>query len=455
MLGGNVLPTLLRLSAPTVALMSLQGIVSAGETALVGRLGSAALAGASLSFPLVMLMTTLSAGAYGGGVASAVARSLGANRPSEAGEVAGTALSLAGLIGAMYMAGMLLLGPAIYRTLGASGASLEAAIAYSRILFLGTAPFWLFGAAASVLRGSGNAAYPAIGGAIGGVVTLACSPLLIFGAGSIPGLGIGGAAAAIVAYNIAAMAVLIRALVSGRSAARLTLARLLPRRQHVAAILRVAVPSACGTVLTNATVLVLTGLVAPFGEIATAGYGAGGRLEYLLIPLVFGIGSALVPLVAANDAAGQFERVRQFTRTGALLATGACGAVGLTVTLLPDLWMRLFSSDAGVLEIGRAYLMRVGPAYPFLGLGLSLYFAAQGRGRTVPPLLATSSRLAIVGFFGTFGMTIFRWKLESLFLLMSLGLMIYALVMVAVMRRELGLAAQENPEPALNATPAG
>jgi Na+-driven multidrug efflux pump len=243
--------------------------------------------------------------------------------------------------------------------------------------------------------------------------------------------------------------------VSGRSAARLTLARLLPRRQHVATILRVAVPSACGTLLTNATVLVLTGLVAPFGEIATAGYGAGGRLEYLLIPLVFGIGSALVPLVAANDAAGQFERVRQFTRTGAILATGACGAVGLTVALLPDLWMRLFSSDAGVLEIGRAYLMRVGPAYPFLGLGLSLYFAAQGRGRTVPPLLATSSRLAIVGFFGTFGMTIFRWKLESLFLLMSLGLMIYALVMVAVMRRELGLAAQENPEPALNATPAG
>ena len=74
LLEGPVLPTLLRLAAPTVALMLLQGVVAAGEAAFVGRLGSDALAGVSLSFPLVMLMTTLSAGAYGGGVASGVAR---------------------------------------------------------------------------------------------------------------------------------------------------------------------------------------------------------------------------------------------------------------------------------------------------------------------------------------------------------------------------------------------
>ena len=74
LLEGPVLPTLLRLAAPTVALMLLQGVIAAGEAAFVGRLGSHALAGVSLSFPLAMLMTTLSAGAYGGGVASGVAR---------------------------------------------------------------------------------------------------------------------------------------------------------------------------------------------------------------------------------------------------------------------------------------------------------------------------------------------------------------------------------------------
>jgi hypothetical protein len=70
LLEGPVLATLLRLAAPTVALMLLEGVVDAGEAVFVGRLGSDALAGVSLSFPLVMLRTTLSAGAYGGGVAS-------------------------------------------------------------------------------------------------------------------------------------------------------------------------------------------------------------------------------------------------------------------------------------------------------------------------------------------------------------------------------------------------
>src|SRR6516225_8458438 len=107
-----VLRTLLRLAAPTVALMLLQGVIAAGEAAFVGRLGSAALAGVSLSFPLVMLMTTLSAGAYGGGVASGIARALGAGRDEDAMRLAGTALGIAAILGLAWTAAMWLLGRA-------------------------------------------------------------------------------------------------------------------------------------------------------------------------------------------------------------------------------------------------------------------------------------------------------------------------------------------------------
>src|SRR5258708_759822 len=99
LLEGPVLATLLRLAAPTVALMLLQGVIAAGEAAFVGRLGSHALAGVSLSFPLVMLMTTLSAGAFGGGIASGVARALGGGRATDADRLAGTALGLSALLG--------------------------------------------------------------------------------------------------------------------------------------------------------------------------------------------------------------------------------------------------------------------------------------------------------------------------------------------------------------------
>jgi putative MATE family efflux protein len=439
LLEGPVLPTLLKLAAPTAALMLLQGVIAAGEAAFVGRLGSAALAGVSLSFPLLMLMTTLSAGAYGGGVASGVARALGAGRSQDARRLAGTAVGMSAILGLVWMVAMQLFGRAFYATLGASGPALEAAVLYSDVLFLGAVPFWLFNAAASILRGGGNAAYPATAGAVGGVVTLAVSPLVIFGAGPLPGLGIAGAAWAVVVYNAAMAAVLLRAVWAPDSLARPDLAALVPRWRHAFEILRVSVPSAASTLVMNLAFLILTALVAPFGAEAIAAYGAAGRLEYLLIPIVFGVGSALVPLVAASDGAGDFDRVRRLTRAGAALGAGAGGLVGIAVALFPSSWMGLFTLDTTVAGLGRSYLVRVGPAYGFLGLGLALYFAAQGRGRTMQPMLATLTRLLVAGALGWVGLNVLGWGIDSLFALMACGLVSYGVVMVAVMRRELGL----------------
>jgi putative MATE family efflux protein len=444
LLEGPVLATLLRLAAPTVALMLLQGVIAAGEAAFVGRLGSAALAGVSLSFPLVMLMATLSAGAYGGGVASGVARALGAGRNHDARRLAGTAFGMSALLGLAWTAVMLLFGRTFYTALGATGEALEAAVLYSDVLFLGAVPFWLFNAAASILRGGGNAVYPAAAGTVGGLVTLAVSPLVIFGAGPVPALGIAGAAWAVVAYNVAMAVVLLRAVWATGSPTRPNVQALVPRWRYAFEVLRVSVPSAASTLLTNLTFIILTALVAPFGAEAIAGYGAGGRLEYLLIPIVFGVGSALVPLVAASDGAGDLDRVRTLTRAGAALGAGACGLVGVTAALFHSAWMGLFTSDAAVAEFGGAYLVRVGPAYAFLGLGLALYFAAQGRGRTTQPLLATLTRLLVAGALGSVALGVLDWGMDSLFALMACGLVSYGVVMVAVMRRELGLVARRS-----------
>src|SRR5258706_7845832 len=135
LLEGPVLATLLRLAAPTVALMLLQGVIAAGEAAFVGRLGSHARAGVSLGFPLVMLMTTLSAGAYGGGVASGVAGALGAGRSGDAARLAGTALGMSAILGLASTAAIMLFGRAFYAALGATGPALEAAVLYSDVLF--------------------------------------------------------------------------------------------------------------------------------------------------------------------------------------------------------------------------------------------------------------------------------------------------------------------------------
>jgi putative MATE family efflux protein len=440
LLEGPVLPTLLRLAAPTVALMLLQAVLAAGETALVGRLGSAALAGVSLSFPLIMLMSTLAVGAYGGGVAAGVARFLGAGKPRDAVGLAGTSLTLAALFGVGFTAMMLACGRLFYTWLGARGQALELAIRYSDLYFLGAVPYWVFSAAVSILRASGNTAYPAAASSIGSVITLSISPMLIWGIGPWDGFGLSGAAGAAVGYCVVMMLVLLRALRSGRSAVRPDLASLVPRWRYIAEILRISVPSAGNSLMSNLNFVILTGLVAPFGEAATAGYGAGGRLEYLLIPIVFGVGSALVPLVAASDGAGDLARIRGFTRAGAGLGAAACGAVGTLVACFPNAWMALFTPDPAVRGVGEAYLIRVGPAYAFLGLGLGLYFAAQGRGRVVPPLLAGFTRLLVAGIGGSVAVGLFGCGCDFVFMMMSVGLVAYGSIMVVVMRRELGLS---------------
>ncbi|VTR98021.1 multidrug transporter : Multidrug transporter MatE OS=Cupriavidus sp. SK-3 GN=CF70_018180 PE=4 SV=1: MatE: MatE [Gemmata massiliana] len=348
LLEGPVLPTLLRLSAPTIALMTFQAVVNAAEAYFVGFLGSDALAAISLSFPLVMLMTTLSAGAYGGGVAAAVARAIGGGRREEAARLAGTALTIGALLGATFSVVILTFGREIFAGLGATGPVLDAAVEYSNVMFLGAVPFWVFQAAASCLRGSGNTSYPAVVGAIGGVVTLAVSPALIFGVGPLAGMGLIGAAWAVVGYNVVSAVLLIRALRTPGSPFRAAFEFLRPDRRRAAAILRVAVPSAFNTIQSNLTFLALTALVAPFGTTAIAGYGMGGRLEFLLIPIVFGVGSALVPLVGANAGAGNRTRVRQATRAGLVLGAGAGALVGLTAAALPIVWMGLFTTDPRV-----------------------------------------------------------------------------------------------------------
>ena len=101
--------------------------------------------------------------------------------------------------------------------------------------------------------------------------------------------------------------------------------------------------------------------------------------------------------------------------------------------------MGLFTSDATVAGFGKSYLVAVGPAYAFLGMGQALSFAAQGRGRMVQPLLATLARLLVAGALGALALGALGWGIDSLFGLMACGLASYGVVMLAVMRRELGL----------------
>lgn len=452
LLEAPIASTLLRLAAPNVAVMVAQVAVSTCETAFVGWLGPEALAGVALVFPLVMLMQTMSAGGMGGGVASAIARALGAGRRQDAEALVVHALLIACVMAALFTASALWGGPALYQAMGGTGGTLAAALAYSQVVFSGALSVWLFNTLASIVRGTGNMLLPAGVVVGGGVVILILSPALILGWGPLPRLEIAGAGLALIAYYSAGSLVLLGYLCSHCSLVRLTVFGVRFRRAWFWEILRVGAPGSLNTLLTNLNVALLTGLVGPFGTHALAGYGLGVRLEYLQIPLVFGFGSALVTMVGTNIGAGYMARAQRTAWVGAGLAAAVTGGIGLCGALFPRLWLNLFSTDTAVLATGATYLRIVGPTYGFFGLGLALYFASQGAGRLLWPLLAGVVRLVVAAGGGWVAMHWFAGGLAALCTAMALGLVIFGITVATAMQAGAWEAAETTAQRGRSAT---
>jgi putative MATE family efflux protein len=425
LLDGAIVPTLLRLAAPNVAVMMIQAILTTADAFWVGRLGADALAGVSLVFPLIMLMQTMSAGGMGGGVASAVARALGGGRAKDATALVLHATVIAVVMGLLFTVVLLAAGPAVYRAMGGRDGALDAALMYSNVIFAGAVAPWLYNTLGSVVRGTGNMAVPAIVMAISALLQVVLTPTLVLGLGGAPRLGIAGAGISTVTAFALGSAMLVAYLLSGRSLVRLQVRGLRLRGALFGDILRVGAPGALNTVQTNLTIVLLTGLVGPFGTFALAGYGMGARLEYLQIPLVFGFGSALVAMVGTNVGAGRLARAERIAWVGAGLAASVTTAIGVTGALAPWLWMGLFTTDPSVLAAGTLYLRIVGPFYGFFGLGLALYFASQGAGRLLWPLVAGFFRMTVAA---VGGYLVTRWlgfDLPALFAVMALALVCF------------------------------
>jgi putative MATE family efflux protein len=427
LLEAPILPTLLRLGLPNVLVMLAQAGTGLIETYFIGQLGTDALAGMALVFPLVMLMQMMSAGAMGGGIASAIARALGAQRRADADALVLHAIVIA--IGFGLLFSVLLLGGGrwLYARMGGSGAALEATLTYSNWVFAGAVLVWLFNSLSAVIRGTGNMAFPAKVTVVGAVLLVPLSALLIFGAGPLPGLGIAGGALALLSYYLGCSLVLAGYLWSQHSLLRPSLKGVRLQRRLFSAILVVGLTGAIATVMTNLTIAISTALVGGFGTAAIAGYGTASRLEYLLVPLVFGLGAPLVAMVGTCIGAGQRERALRAAWIGAALAFAMTQAIGLWAAAFPHTWLRLFSDDPAMLEAGTIYLRSVGPVYGFFGLGLVLYFASQGAGRLKWPVLGTLIRLLVAALGGWLAL---RWGggLAAVFIAQAAALVIYGLV---------------------------
>jgi putative MATE family efflux protein len=378
LLEGPLLRKLIRLALPTVAVLFMTTLLSVAETYFVSSLGRDAIAAASLVVPVMMLMAMVSSGGIGGGVSSAIAHARGAGNLEHSESLVWHAFVIAAAAGGLFSLVLLLGGPAIYKGLGGSGNALHQAVLYSNILFAGAIPAWMLTLLQAALRGAGNVKVPALimlGGVVGGLIL---SPVLIKGWLGLPSMGVAGAGIAQVLCNIVALGVVIRYMRSPSCSLKLRPYPL--KREHFAAILGVGLPSAVNAVMAALSITAMTAAAGTAGVAAIAGYGIASRLDMLLVPVMFGFGTATITLVGTNLGAGNVARARRAAIVNVLFVATIVGVIGVLVALFPTLWLGLFTDDA--------------PFYAVLGVIFGLYFAGQGARRIRWPMTASALRFA-------------------------------------------------------------
>jgi putative MATE family efflux protein len=429
MLHGPIFKTMMRLALPTIGVLVAQTLVNVAETFYVSRLGTDALVGVSLVFPVWMLMMMMAAGGIGGGVASAVARAAGAGRHEDANALVLHTLVLAVAFGLLFSVLAIGLGSHLYQALGGTGAALHSALVYSNFIFLSAVPIWVVNLQSAALRGIGNVRVPALVTFVGAAVLVPLSPALIFGIGPFPGFGVAGAGIAVTLYYCAAAVAMLWYMASGRSGLRLSFDRL--RWRLFRDILKVGLLAALNTIQLNLMVLLVTAAVGRFGVDAIGGYGTASRLDYVLIPILFGLGTAILTMVGTNIGAGQIARAKKIAWLGTAISVIFTQTVGLLVAIFPWLWIGLFSHDSAVLETGSLYFRIVGPVYFANGIIFALGFAAQGSGHMGRIFLAGAIRLLIAAGGGWIAVAVFGLPQAGLFALISVALITAAAICVA------------------------
>ena len=438
-LTGSISELLVRLAAPNILATGAMTAVIFADVYYVGQLGTKALASLAIVFPFQTLMGMMSNGAIGGGVASSIVRSLGSNDAGDAESAAWHALGIGAVGAVIYTVVLGVFARPMLGLLIDSGDVLDGAVSYAYIVFGGAAVMWTTYMLSAILRGIGAMGITANAVIGASIIHVFLAGALTLGWGPFPEVGLNGPAIAMVVSHALALAYLSTQVFRGTE--RLNLKRYpisIERLKDIMQVGGLGLINSSGLVL---TVIVVTAFVGRFGEEALAGYGLGSRLELTLVPLAFGVGGALVTTVGGNFGAGQFGRARKIAWTGAGVTFGVTMTLGVLISVVPEIWLDLFTTEPEVFNVGALYLGIAALTYGVFAGGQTLYFASQGTGNMVIPVVITYTRFAVVAGFGM-GALWFDWSLETVFTGVAIGLAVVGLGQIL----NVALSRSWNPE---------
>ena len=372
-----------------IATMMGQALVDAW---FLGRVGDLALAAHAFSFPILMIVTSVSIG-LGAGTSSVVARAIGSGDHRRARRLATDSLLLSFLItGAVAIVGVLTIEP-LFRVLGAPEEMIPLIRGFMTILYAGV-PFVVVGMVGMAsMRATGDTRLPSRLMIMGSILNVVLDPILIFGFGPIPEMGLNGAATAAL---IARGAILLGALHLLRGKMNMVSFNKPDReelRNSWRDILHVGLPAAGTNAVVPIGTAIITAMIAVYGPEAVAGFGVASRIESMTLVVFYAMSAVIGPFVGQNLSAGKEDRILQALRLCMLFCVASGLAMAAGLALLADFLPSLFSSSSDVVSVARLFLWVAPIGYGAYGIVMVMNASFNGLGAPMPAVGISVGRI--------------------------------------------------------------
>ena len=394
---GSLLRHLLRLAGPIILSYMLQEAFNIVDMIFVGRLGAGAIAAVGVSGNLLRLIGVFSLGiSTGAGIM--VAQYLGARNLAQAEHIAMQSILLA----VFFSIGVTLVGyPLAEQGLLAVRMTdpevLRLGTAYMHIILAGISTMFLSMTLGSIFRAGGDTVTPMIVLIFSTVINITLDPLLIFGLWGFPKLGVAGSAYATLIGRGAGVIILLYLCWNGRAPVSLRRVQYRVDLVEMLDILRLGVYSSMQGFWRHISRLGFLWVLGPYGKTVVAAYTICMRLRILVMNPGFGIANAVVPLVGQNLGANQIDRAEKATRVANLLGTVIMAVIGAVFLAFPQIFIRIFTTEAAVIETSIVYLRFLSPTFGFIAFSLILGRALNGAGDTFSPMVITLAAQVGVG----------------------------------------------------------
>ncbi len=390
LLEGPILRSLLSLAMPIVATNVLQSAYQIIDAFWVGRLGGAALAAVSVTFPVMFLVMAVGAGLSIAG-STLTAQFVGARNHAMVGHVAGQTFLMVILSGLVLGAAGWFATPLLLQLLAVAPDVHDGALGFMRVCFVALVFNFAFFVFQGITRSMGRPSVPVYIVLVSVFLNFALNPVAIFGWGPIPGYGVMGAALTTLITQALASAIGIVLLTRGLHGVHIRARDFIPDFKHIKRAFFLGLPASLDMSARALALMVMTFLVTSFGTVSLASYGIGGAvLQAVCIIPGIGLSIAVSALAGQNIGAGNIERAGRIGRLGAWLSFGVLTGLGLLVWLLAEPVISFFvPSDKPVIAEGAHFMRIVAWSWGFYGAQFALVGIFRASGNMMASMMLT------------------------------------------------------------------